>query len=195
MRSARDSATRNEERELTMSRKQKPRLMTLDRRQSRRAGRRPVPAREACHVDGCGRPTTERKPYCIEHIDRLPYVQELQAQLAHRDAEEVAASSRRGWRAVDTDGSRAREIIDQLAVRGAQTPKRLAITVEIRPNSLENYLGALERAGLVKTLTLGSRRGTPRRVVTLTNEGEKKAVPLDEPITDEGGAEGASEAA
>jgi hypothetical protein len=175
-----------------MSRNKKPRLMTLDRRQSQRAGRRPVPAREACHVPGCGRATTERKPYCIEHIDRLPYVQELQAELAHRDAEEVAAASRRGWRAVDTEGSRAREIIDQLAVKGAQTPKRLAITVEIRPGSLENYLGALERAGLVKTLTLGSRRGTPRRVVTLTADGQKKAVPLvEEPIQDEGATEAA----
>ena len=169
----------------------------LDRRRTRTAGRRPVPAREVCRVQGCGHVTTERKPYCIEHIDRLPYVQELQAELAHRDAEEVAAASRRGWRAVNTDGSRAREIIDQLAVKGAQTPKRLAITVEIRPNSLENYLGALERAGLVKTLTLGSRRGTPRKVVTLTNEGQKKAVPLDEPIEETAGgdADETSEAA
>ena len=173
-----------------MSRSKKPRLMTLDRRQSRRAGRRPVPARECCRVPGCGHATTERKPYCIDHIDRLPYVKELQAELAHRDAEEMAAaSSRRGWKAVELEGSRAREIVDQLAVKGAQTPKRLAITVEIRPNSLENYLSALERAGLVKKLTLGSRRGTPRRVVTLTTEGQKKAVPLDEPITDEGGGE------
>ncbi len=72
-------------------------------------------------------------------------------------------------------------------MKGAQTPKRLAITVEIRPNSLDNYLSALERAGLVKTLTLGSRRGTPRRVVTLTEEGQKHAVTVDEPI-DEGNA-------
>jgi hypothetical protein len=177
-----------------MSRNKKPRLMTLERRQGRRSGRRPVPAREACHVPGCGHPTTERKPYCIDHIDRLPYVKELQAQLAHRDAEEVAATSRRGWRAVDPTGSRAREIIDQLAVKGAQTPKRLAITVEIQPNSLESYLGALERAGLVRTLTLGSRRGTPRRVVTLTPDGQKRAVTLEEQISDsdEEGSEAAA---
>lgn len=136
--------------------------------------------------------TTERKPYCIEHLDRLPYVKELQAALLHRDEEEDAAASRKGWKAVDTEGSRAREIIDQLAVKGAQTPKRLAITVEIRPTSLENYLGALERAGLVKTLTLGSRRGTPRRVVTLTDTGQQKAVNVEEPIQEnEGGAEAA----
>jgi predicted ArsR family transcriptional regulator len=131
--------------------------------------------------------TTERKPYCIEHLDRLPYVRELQAQLFSRDAEEEAAATRKGWRAVDPAGSRAREIIDQLAVKGAQTPKRLAITVELRPTSLENYLGALERAGFVKTLTLGSRRGTPRRVVTLTDEGKTQAVNVEEPITEENG--------
>ena len=160
----------------------------LDRRRTRSAGRRPAPAREVCRVQGCGHVTTERKPYCIDHLDRLPYVRELQAQLSSRDAEEVAAASRKGWRAVDPDGSRAREIIDQLAVKGAQTPKRLAITVELRPNSLENYLSALERAGLVKTLTLGSRRGTPRRVVTLTDEGKTHAVPIDEPIDENGEA-------
>lgn len=135
---------------------------------------------------GCGRPTTERKPYCIEHLDRLPYVQDLQAELQMREAEELAAAGRKGWRAVEIDGSRAREIIDQLAVRGAQTPKRLAITVEIKPSSLENYLAALERAGLVHTLTLGSRRGTPRKVVTLTDDGKKHAVALDEPLFEEG---------
>ncbi len=107
-------------------------------------------------------------------------------QLCSRDAEEDAAASRKGWRAVDPVGSRAREIIDQLAVKGAQTPKRLAITVELQPTSLENYLGALERAGLIKTLTLGSRRGTPRRVVTLTDEGKTHAVNIEEPITEAG---------
>ena len=160
----------------------------LDRRRTRSAGRRPAPAREVCRVQGCGHVTTERKPYCIDHLDRLPYVRELQAQLSSRDAEEVAAASRKGWRAVDPDGSRAREIIDQLAVKGAQTPKRLAITVELRPGSLENYLGALEKAGYIKTLTLGSRRGTPRRVVTITDEGKKEAVNVDEPITEQGEA-------
>ncbi len=127
-------------------------------------------------------PTTERKPYCIEHLESLPYVQDLQAQLLQREQEELAAAGKKAWRAVDPEGSRAREIIDQLAVRGAQTPKRLAITVEIRPNSLENYLSALERAGLVRTLVLGSRRGTPRRVVTLTEEGKRHAVAVDEQV-------------
>ncbi|MBI3724771.1 hypothetical protein HY251_12575 [bacterium] len=87
---------------------------------------------------GCGHATTERKPYCIGHLDRLPYVRDLQAQLAEREAEEVAATTRKGWKAVDTFGSRAKEIVDQLAVKGAQTPKRLAITVEMRPSSLES---------------------------------------------------------
>jgi len=168
-----------------MSRIKKTRILLLDHRRARRSGRRPVQAREHCHAPGCGHPTTERKPYCIIHLDRLPYVKDLQAQLAEREAEEVAAGARKGWKAVDPTGSRAKEIVDQLAVKGAQTPKRLAITVEMRPSSLESYLAALERAGLVKTLTLGSRRGTPRRVVTLTEEGTKNAVELDDTVSDE----------
>ena len=165
-----------------MNRTRKTRILSLEQRRGRRSARLPVPAREFCRVQGCGHPTTERKPYCIEHLDRLPYVKELQEQLARRDAEETAATGRKGWKSVDPVGSRAREIIDQLAVKGAQTPKRLAITVEIRPSSLEGYLGALERAGLVRTLTLGSRRGTPRKVVILTEEGSKEALALGEPI-------------
>ena len=168
-----------------MSRMKKTRVLSLDLRRAARSGRRPLQAREHCHVPGCSHPTTERKPYCIDHLERLPYVRELQEQLAQRDAEEVAATAKKGWKAVDIVGSRAREIVDQLSVKGAQTPKRLAITVEMRPSSLEAYLAALERAGLVKTLTLGSRRGTPRRVVTLTPDGERNAVALDGSISDE----------
>src|SRR4051794_13760763 len=100
------------------------RVSALDRRRGRRE-RNAVPSRAVCGADGCGRPTTERKPFCIEHLDRLPYVEELQAQLLKREQEEQAASGKQAWRAVDPEGSRAREIIDQLAVRGAQTPKRL----------------------------------------------------------------------
>jgi len=168
-----------------MSRSAK-RISMRNRRRPRTSGRRLVPAREVCRAQGCGHVTTERKPYCIDHLDQLPYVRELQAQLSNRDAEEQAATSRIGWRAVDPTGSRAREIIDQLAVKGAQTPRRLAITVELRPTSLENYLGALERAGLITTLTLGSRRGTPRRVVTLTDEAKTHAVYVEETISEAG---------
>lgn len=147
----------------------------LDHRPSRAEGSRLSPRRDVCQVLGCGRSTTEHKPFCIDHLERLPYVRDLRGTLHGRESEELEATRAKGWRAVDIGGSRAREILDQLAVKGAQSPRRLAITVEVRPAALESYVQALEAAGLVETLLLGSRRGTPRRVVALTPRGASAA--------------------
>src|SRR5437588_695993 len=41
--------------------------------------------RAACQVRGCTQTPTGHKPYCIEHLDELPYVQWLKSELARRD--------------------------------------------------------------------------------------------------------------
>ena len=129
--------------------------------------RRPASRRGECSVSGCKEPTTEYKPYCIEHIDRVPHASAISDYLKDREVEERRAARRNGWKHIDVNGSRAREIVNYLVVHGAQSPKRLAINIEIAPAALEAYLVAMERAKLVKRLTLGSRRGTPREVVAL----------------------------
>jgi hypothetical protein len=37
---------------------------------------------EHCCVRGCKRETGRRKPYCLAHLDRLPYVRALKADRA-----------------------------------------------------------------------------------------------------------------
>src|SRR5690606_15818305 len=34
-----------------------------------------------CQTVGCGAPTRHRKPYCPDHVESMPYVQEILAQL------------------------------------------------------------------------------------------------------------------
>lgn len=37
--------------------------------------------RRDCCAQGCRNRTSDRKPYCIEHLDRLDYVRQLQEEL------------------------------------------------------------------------------------------------------------------
>ena len=48
--------------------------------------RRPQEARTGCGVVGCTNETNGRKPFCIDHLDQLPYVKQLRAELSRREA-------------------------------------------------------------------------------------------------------------
>jgi hypothetical protein len=120
-----------------------------------------------CRVKGCTTKTAENKPYCIDHIEQSPHAKRILDYLAEREVEEDRATRPSGWKRIDVNGSRAREIMEYLAIHGAQSPKRLALKVEIAPAALDAYITALEKAKAVRLLTLGSRRGTPRQVIAL----------------------------
>lgn len=144
----------------------------------RRKGSRRV-SFSGCSAQGCERHTTNGKPYCLDHLDQLPSVQAVRATLARVEAEDTAAA--RGEASVDA--VRAQDVVVRLRCFGACSPARLAIDVEMahaltererRRNdlALEGYLDALERAGLVRRLVLGSRRGTARHVVEAVEQEE-----------------------
>lgn len=143
-------------------------------------GRRPRgtgPSAGLCRA-GCGRTTRDRKPYCEVHVERMPYARDAMDEVERIEAE-ASAVSRRGWRSVDVDGATARDMLGQLRALGPQPLKRLAINSDVFSSALAApYVRALAEAGLVRVLTLGSRRGTPRRVVEITEVGV--AVPLRE---------------
>jgi len=136
----------------------------------RRRRNREESARETCRVTGCGQVTSDKKPYCVDHIDRLPYVAQVRDELARREAETLAAATRRGWRGIDTTTGAAREIVHELAVKGAQTPGRLAKSVELNMDQVEGYVSALERAGIAKLVRTKRRRGGERKVVELVKK-------------------------
>jgi hypothetical protein len=127
----------------------------------------------------CKGNATEGKPYCIDHLDNLPYVQLLKSVEVERTGEEHRARSPRNKsHLINIQGSRCKEILAQLKVKGAQTPKRLAISTELNNIAIDNFLKALSNAGLIEDKLVGSRRGTPRRVVMLTEAGQA-AVDID----------------
>lgn len=145
-----------------------------------------------CRV--CKTRTTEGKPYCIEHLDNLPYAAKLMAERQERDDEEAVAMG--SWRKVDTKSSRSQEILCQVAHGGAMTPARLAIKLEVQKKAMWGYCMALQNVGLVQILKLGSRRGTPRMVVDLTDSGKSEARRLlSEEANNVSGISGTAEAA
>jgi hypothetical protein len=52
---------------------------------------------------------------------------------------------------------------DTLAPRGARA-RELIDAIAMFPRTTESYVRALEKAGIIEVLLLGSRRGVPRRV-------------------------------
>lgn len=135
--------------------------------------RRPS-GRRLCRAPQCRRRTTERKPYCIDHLDRLPYVRWLRRELAERAAEASAAARPGGSWAVREDGSCARDIVAELA-RGARTVERLARAADLSVRALQGYVAALERMGVVRVLKLGSLRSEIREVVVLEVAKERRS--------------------
>lgn len=121
-----------------------------------------------CSAPRCSGKTTGRKPFCLDHVHLMAVAADVLAREAERDEEaRVAVASEDGWRKIDLNGSRSKEILDYLAFSGPQSVKRLAMFVEVSPEAVEAYVRALAEARLVKRVTLGSRRGQPRHIVDL----------------------------
>jgi predicted transcriptional regulator len=121
-------------------------------------------------VDGCKKSGTENKSYCVDHIERSSYAGTVLATIALRESERLKAARRSGWKFIDVNGSRSREILENLAVAGAQTLPRLGAMVDLDVKTLGAYLTALERAGRVKTMKVASRRGAMRWIVMLIDK-------------------------
>jgi len=128
--------------------------------------------RQMCGVRGCKEVPTGRKPYCIDHLDQLPYVQWLLGELHRRDEEADQAAKRRP---IDPDGPLARDIRGQLALHGTMTFGRLSRELLVSVAEIETYVRALERAGIVETSKLRDRQGRVRPTVALKGHGFRAA--------------------
>lgn len=127
----------------------------------------------------CGDATREGKPYCPEHVERHPYVQEVLAVLEERSAEERRVL-RRGASAVDPRGVNAREILLQLHLYGERTVERLARDLQLDPALVPHYAQALARRGLV---SLGRTERGSVLVCPVAASGTELARPLQGPTT------------
>ena len=119
-------------------------------------------ARTACSIAGCANDTNGRKPFCIDHIDRLPYVQGLLAELARRE--------------VGIDGAvHAEDVLDHLELHGTATIGRLAREVHVPKKKLATCVAALEKAGIVETSEVAARHGHKLQVVKLAQARSRAA--------------------
>jgi hypothetical protein len=108
-----------------------------------------IPLADVCTVDGCRRTTNDRKPFCLDHIDRMPYARQIASEIEARDREALAVGLG-PCDHVDLAGSRAREIVDVLRCHRALSLERLAELVCLDHETFTAYARALERAGLVR---------------------------------------------
>lgn len=111
-----------------------------------------------CELDGCRKATTGRKPYCTDHLGEMPYVQELEQELARRDDEWARVLSR-GTREVDPQGTTAQELLMYLKVHGKRTVRRMAKDLSMEMELLTPYVNALRRWGWVRVSK--NKRGIP----------------------------------
>jgi len=117
-----------------------------------------------CGVEGCHRATREGKPYCYEHVERHPYVQELLLKLGAMD-DEVEQVRKRGARVENAWGPLACEVVVKLRERGGSaTCERLSRDLQRDPDVVRALLWMLRRVGRL-VLTKTERGAT---VATLT---------------------------
>lgn len=117
-----------------------------------------------CEAAGCVQATREGKPFCSDHVDLHPYVQEILATLACKEDEEDRAITGRA-KSIDVQGVTCREIIMHLKVHGARTEERLVREMNIDSRAMNKYIVALRNAGIVTTGY--TKRGST--LVKLTN--------------------------
>lgn len=100
-----------------------------------------------CRVETCTKGTAEGKPYCIDHLDLLPYVAKLRQGVEQRDRELAAAE--RGEVAVDS--SIAADLLEWMRENpGAKPTADVARAVGMPLPTTESLLDALRRAGFVE---------------------------------------------
>ncbi len=124
--------------------------------------RRHESTRGECQSTGCSASTTGNKPYCLDHIEEIPYVKRLLTELARREQDALRVRARRD---VDVEGPSASEILHQLEVHGPLTAGRLAREVELPPTELALFLPALERRGWIAVDVVRDERGKRHRTV------------------------------
>lgn len=121
----------------------------------------------------CGAPTCFKKLYCPACVFEAPYVRGLAAELDRRKREETNAHKK--FARIDLNGSRCREIVDLITYRGALTLSRIAAELDIRMDALKGYLRRLEKAGMLSTGSLLTRRKASIRVVLASPKKKRRS--------------------
>jgi hypothetical protein len=102
-----------------------------------------------CEVPQCTETTREGKPYCPEHVDHHPYVQQLLQDLAEQEDERERAAKKGAVDKVDLEGENAKAILRELQHHGERTLERLARDTKLPLEAVRTIGEALKRKNLV----------------------------------------------
>lgn len=105
-----------------------------------------------CDVPGCRETTREGKPYCPDHVEMNPYVQQLLSMLSTQEEERDRASqakARNRSTKIDLNGENVQAILRELKAYGERTFERLARDTQIPVDVVEQICKALKRKKLV----------------------------------------------
>ena len=91
--------------------------------------------------------TREGKPFCPDHVEMHPYVQEVVAFRKLRDAEIVRIAD---GRQVADDSLLFKEIIIHITNLGSKTVERLACDLMIDIEAIKKLIKAMKRQKLIK---------------------------------------------
>ena len=100
-----------------------------------------------CSASGCMNSTREGKPFCPDHVEMHPYVQEVVAFRKLRDAEIVRIAD---GRQVADDSLLFKEIIIHITNLGSKTVERLACDLMIDIEAIKKLIKAMKRQKLIK---------------------------------------------
>lgn len=103
-----------------------------------------------CDAAACTQTTREGKPYCPDHVDLHPYVQDLISNLSTKDEQDDAVKSK-GPRAVKLDSITVQELLLHLELNGPRTEERLVRELNLDLKTVSGYVQALRRKQLVTT--------------------------------------------
>jgi hypothetical protein len=118
-----------------------------------------------CNTRGCHNTTREGKPYCPDHVEDHPYVQEI-LQTLQASENELTNVRRRGKRAINAGGLVVKEITLHLSLHGGRTLERLSRELNVGIPVLKSYVDYLVAEG-VAVLGRTTRGST---IVRLVNE-------------------------
>lgn len=121
---------------------------------------------KTCEAPGCSKSTREKKPFCSDHVEMHPYVQELLKAVADQTAEQKKVDQKISAQHVPADSLTVQEIINHIKVHGSRTVERLARELNFEVELIHRYVNTLISRGVLK---IGrTKRGST--IVSLVDE-------------------------
>lgn len=102
-----------------------------------------------CSVLNCCETTREGKDYCTTHIEKQPYIQELQQRMKERKAEDERVRFE-GSTAANLKSVTAQEMLLQLKQCGTRTEDRLTREIQVDKSIIHSYAIKLNKEGIIK---------------------------------------------